>query len=225
MDQDLWLKALSYHGPLLLQIVLSETKVTGETEEENAKIRLFEFIKNKLGFLFKCRPPPKLPYRKSSLPMMPVEIFQNCTPEQRLNLFYKSLDRGDILSLRVINDKLPDNYKLLVLAKQEGCMKLDDLSLTMYLPKLQPEMDLAGGELKSEDLIRAAVCSCSIDERKLYVTLDSNVLDDDKEPVQLGKISEEELPPYWVSFFFFFFFFFFFKIKKKFNHFKILKFS
>lgn len=37
----------------------------------------------------------------------------------------------------------------------------------------------------------AAVCSCSIDERKLYVTLDSNILDDEAEKVYLVSFSQK----------------------------------
>lgn len=193
MDQDLWMKALHFHGPVLLQTVLGDIpEIKGEVENE--KLAMCRFIKNKLDMLFKPSESTSDHPTDPSLPLVPIEIFRNVSPIDRRDLFYKSLDRGNILLLQVINDTLPDDYKLLVLCKHDCVMKLDDLSLIMYLPKLQEELNLAGGKLESNDLIRAAVCSCNIDNRKLNVTLDSNFLDD--ENVKLGKISESDLPSY-----------------------------
>lgn len=198
MDQDLWLKALYFHGAPLLQTILGEevAEKEEENEAEKEKLQMCRFIKKRLHKLFKPIDPVPDAFPAHPYPIVPFELFQNASSDDRRDLFYKSLDHGHILILRVINDNLQDNYKLLALCKPGIHMKLDDLSIAMYLPKLPAELELAGGKLESNDLIRAAVCSCSIDERKLYVTLDSNILEDEGANVKLGKITEEDLPFY-----------------------------
>ncbi|XP_042903428.1 tetratricopeptide repeat protein 14 isoform X2 [Parasteatoda tepidariorum] len=192
MDQYLWLKSLHSHGPSLINSVVNDAVI--DSQNLSKKQKIFNFIKNKHEILFQERPAA---FQKSpSFDPLPVELFWDCSKEQRRKLFFKHLERGDVLLLKVINDGLSDNYKLLVLAKHQCCMKLDDLSLVMYLPKLKQELDLVAGGVINYDVIRAAVCSCSLHERKLFVTLDDTILDEDAEPVKLGKITTDELPSY-----------------------------
>ncbi|XP_054716604.1 tetratricopeptide repeat protein 14-like [Uloborus diversus] len=192
MDQDLWMRALLEHGQLLLQTILSDVPEI-ESEHITEKVRICRFIKKKLHLLFKTEDSFETKEKpEPQIPTLPIEIFRNISELQRRDLFFSSLDQGSILLLQVINDTLPSDFKLLVLAKHDGCMKLDDLSLVMYLPKYPAEMKFAGGELHSGDLVRAAVWSCDPKKRQLFVTLDSSTVDE----VQLGKISEEELPIY-----------------------------
>ncbi|KAG8175983.1 hypothetical protein JTE90_009662 [Oedothorax gibbosus] len=162
------------------------------------------FIKEKHEFIHKDFKTSNYerPERVPDIPPMPVELFRNDPIPEKRNLFFKGLNRGDVLYLQVVNS-FPDSYKLWVLAKHKAFAKVDDLGLIMYLPKLGPEMKLLKWELQKGDFIKAALCSCSLHERRLYVTLDESlltVLGPDVEVVKLGHVTYHDLPYYIGNF-------------------------
>ncbi|GIX72842.1 tetratricopeptide repeat protein 14 [Caerostris extrusa] len=104
----------------------------------------------------------------------------------------QNLNRLDVLYLQILDCTDPNKYTLLVLAKHGILAKLEDLSLDVYLPRLHKDQIFNEG-----DLIKAALWSCSIDDRRLYVTLDDTVFEGSDVPaVKLGRIEPSDLPYY-----------------------------
>ncbi|GFR30006.1 tetratricopeptide repeat protein 14 [Trichonephila clavata] len=159
---------------------------------------MWELIQKKSYKLFpRCVPNPaeeKKLANDISLQPVPPEIYRkNLTATLRRNLFYQTLSRKDILYLRVVNIRNPYDYKLQVVAKHGNCMRLEDLQIIMYLPKIPQETKFFKGGLWEFEYIRGALCSCSIIERKLFVTLDPIIFEGAEAP-RLGKVGVNDLP-------------------------------
>lgn len=195
MDQSVWVKALHSNGPSMMKVVV------GNSSHENSDTDsqcMWELIQKKSPRLFrKCVPNPaeeKKLVNDIGLQPVPPEIYRkNLTVTQRRSLFYQTLFRKDILYLRVVNIRNPYDYKLQVVAKHGNCMRLEDLQIIMYLPKIPEETKFFKGGLWEFEYIRGALCSCSIIERKLFVTLDPLIFEGAEAP-KLGKVGVNDLP-------------------------------
>ncbi|GFT84016.1 tetratricopeptide repeat protein 14 [Nephila pilipes] len=196
MDQYRWAKALHSHGPTLMNAVVGN--LSHENLDDNDNQHLLELMQKKSHRLLKKLVPNPAEEKKLAndigLQPVPPEIYRkNLTITQRRRLFFQTLFHKDILYLRVVNIRNPYDYKLQVVAKHGNCMRLEDLQLIMYLPKIPEETKFFKGGLWEFEYIRGALCSCSVNERKLFVTLDPLIFEGAEAPT-LGKVGVNDLP-------------------------------
>ncbi|GFY67008.1 tetratricopeptide repeat protein 14 [Trichonephila inaurata madagascariensis] len=197
MDQSVWVKALHANGPSMLNVVVGNASNKNPDDDTENQCR-WEFIQKKCHKLFQKRVPNPAEEKKLAndigLQPVPPEIYRkNLSITRRRSLFYKTLFRKDILYLRVVNIRNPYDYKLQVVAKHGNCMRLEDLQIVMYLPKIPEETKFFKGGLWEFEYIRGALCSCSVTERKLFVTLDPLIFEGVAAP-KLGKVGVNDLP-------------------------------
>ncbi|CAL1267947.1 unnamed protein product [Larinioides sclopetarius] len=131
MDQQRWMDILACHGPSLLNTVIGNFS-NYDSDDDTDEQMLFQFMRWKHGEIGNpsriqkannlLKPDPLVP--------MPPEMYRkNMNKLKRRQLFFKHLQRRDILYLQVLNSDDIESYKCLVLAKHGDLMQLDDLSL------------------------------------------------------------------------------------------------
>ncbi|GBL74681.1 hypothetical protein AVEN_243568-1 [Araneus ventricosus] len=200
MDQQRWMDILACHGPSLLNTVIGNFS-NYDSDDDTDEQMLFEFLRwkhNEIGNPSRV-PKPNCLLKPDPLVAMPPEMYRRSLNKmKKRQLFFKHLQRRDILYLQVLNSDDKESYKCLVLAKHGDLMQLDDLSIVVHFPKLRPELKLIRGDLYKFDLIRGAFWSCSVWERKLFVTMDTSIFSEkEKESIpKLGKITRKDLPYY-----------------------------
>ncbi|GFY19545.1 uncharacterized protein TNCV_4647171 [Trichonephila clavipes] len=197
MDQSAWVKAVHANGSSMLNVVVGNASNKNPDDDTENQL-MWEFIQKKSHKLFQKPVPNPAEEKKFAndvgLQPVPPEIYRkNLSVIQRRNLFFNSLSRKDILYLRVVNIRNPYDYKLQVVAKHGNCMRLEDLQIVMYLPKIPEETKFFKGGLWEFEYIRGALCSCSVIERKLFVTLDPLIFEGVAAP-KLGKVGVNDLP-------------------------------
>ncbi|GFY70179.1 hypothetical protein TNIN_81821 [Trichonephila inaurata madagascariensis] len=173
MNQTLQTKTLHSNGFQTKKTVLRTT--TQKISKKDARYRyLEELVQRASNQLFNKYMPNQEKKRKSGVNPAPPEI--DLTMIKRRRSFYKALFVKDILYLRVVDIENPYDYKLQVVAKHGNCMDFENLQIMMYLQKTPVEMKFFEGGLFKFEYIRGALSSCSVSERKLYVTVDPTIL-------------------------------------------------
>ncbi|CAL1295330.1 unnamed protein product [Larinioides sclopetarius] len=137
-------------------------------------------------------------YKDSTLP--PLDAF-TMTPEvkeTRKIKFLRSIDRGDLLHLKVV-EVCNEEYKLLVLNKYNDNERLVDYFIYAYIMKTYM-LEKLPRSLKVNDLIRATVFGKLKMEgnifSKLVVSFNENHICGKYKDIELGIIFESEIPFY-----------------------------
>uniref|UniRef100_A0A8C9V1N3 Tetratricopeptide repeat domain 14 n=1 Tax=Scleropages formosus TaxID=113540 RepID=A0A8C9V1N3_SCLFO len=221
MDRDLLRQCLSYHGQSLFALLGSE-------QSENAHFRLIsadlakapcqrkdkntdssaveQFIARKADLLFS-------PTWKSAVPaeeewseeteeayaiMPPLEQFMDVHFEERRDLFYRDVERGDVVIGR-INSIRDFGFFITLICMGGGLEReIEDLELTALCPIREVPSngnhDDPLSYYQMGDLIRAGVKDIDRYHGKLTVSLHPSSLSPNLAKLKLGVISAEEMP-------------------------------
>lgn len=224
MDRDLLRQCVSYHGQNLLSLLKCEqsenpdfkhvtadlTKALNQsTEKEDASPVLEQFIARKADLLFasswKSSKPAEEWQEESGEAyaiMPPLEQFMEVSYEERREIFYRDVERGDIVIGRI--NSVRDFGLFVTLLCTAGVLERDieDLEIKALCPLRDvPSTGNHDDPLsyyQIGDLIRAGVKDIDRYHEKLTISLFSSSLAPHLEKVKLGVISKEDLPLHYT---------------------------
>ncbi|XP_067272495.1 tetratricopeptide repeat protein 14 isoform X1 [Pseudorasbora parva] len=223
MDRDLLRQSVSYHGENLLSLLESEqnenpdfkhvaadlAKTLDQRDKEETSPVLEQFIARKADLLF-------APSWKSSTPadewqeesgeayaiMPPLEQFMEVSFDERRELFYRDVERGDMVIGRI--NSIRDFGLFVTLLCTAGGLERDieDLEIKALCPiRNVPSTGNHDDPLsyyQIGDLIRAGVKDIDRYHEKLTLSLYSSSLAPHLSKVKLGVISKEDLPLHYI---------------------------
>lgn len=223
MERDLLRQSVSYHGENLLSLLKCEqnenpdfkhvaadlAKTLNQRDKEDTSPVLEQYIARKADLLF-------APSWKSSTPveewqeesgeayaiMPPLEQFMEVSFEERRELFYRDVERGDMLIGRI--NSVRDFGLFVTLLCTAGGLERDieDLEIKALCPiRNVPSTGNHDDPLsyyQIGDLIRAGVKDIDRYHEKLTLSLYSSSLATHLNKVKLGVISKEDLPLHYT---------------------------
>ncbi|KAG9351165.1 hypothetical protein JZ751_025055 [Albula glossodonta] len=225
MDRDLLRQSLSYHGQSLFSflkceqnenpdfksIVADLSKAPNQRREKSADSAAVEqFIARKTDLLF-------APSWNSSVPtedewlgetaepyaiMPPLEQFLDVPFEERKDLFYRDVERGDAVIGRI--SSIRDFGFFITLICMAGGLERDieDLELMALCPvrdvPSNGNHDDPLSYYQTGDLIRAGVKDIDRYHGKLTVSLHTSSLSPNLAKLKLGVISKEDMPLHYI---------------------------
>ncbi|XP_056615530.1 tetratricopeptide repeat protein 14 [Triplophysa dalaica] len=223
MERDLLRQSVSYHGQSLLSLLTCEqsenpdfkqvaadiSKALNQRDKDEESPILEQFIARKADLLFE-------PSWKSSKPaeewqeesgeayavMPPLEQFMEVSYEERREIFYRDVERGDMVIGRV--NSLRDFGLFVTLLCTAGGLERDieDLEIKTLCPiRDVPSTGNHDDPLSYYhigDLIRAGVKDIDRYNEKLTISLYSSSLAPHLEKVKLGVINKEDLPLHYT---------------------------
>ncbi|XP_077058482.1 tetratricopeptide repeat protein 14 isoform X2 [Siphateles boraxobius] len=223
MERDLLRQSVSYHGENLLSLLKCEqnenpdfkhvaadlAKTLNQRDKEETSSVLEQYIARKADLLF-------APSWKSSTPaeewqeesgeayaiMPPLEQFMEVSFEERRELFYRDVERGDMLIGRI--NSVRDFGLFVTLLCTAGGLERDieDLEIKALCPiRNVPSTGNHDDPLsyyQIGDLIRAGVKDIDRYHEKLTLSLYSSSLATYLNKVKLGVISKEDLPLHYT---------------------------
>uniref|UniRef100_A0A671STK6 S1 motif domain-containing protein n=1 Tax=Sinocyclocheilus anshuiensis TaxID=1608454 RepID=A0A671STK6_9TELE len=223
MERDLLRQSVSYHGEnlmLLLKCEQSEnpdfkrvaadlSKTLNQRDKEEGSPVLEQFIARKADLLF-------APSWKTSTPadesvrivseahavMPPLEQFMEVCFEERRELFYRDVERGDVVIGRI--NSVRDFGLFITLLCTAGGLERDieDLEIKALCPlRCVPSTGNHDDPLsyyQIGDLLRAGVKGIDRYHEKLTLSLYSSSLPPHLDKVKLGVISKEDLPLHYT---------------------------
>ncbi|XP_039545703.1 tetratricopeptide repeat protein 14 [Pimephales promelas] len=223
MDRDLLRQSVSYHGENLLSLLKCEqnenpdfkhvaadlAKTLNQRDTEETSPVLAQYIARKADLLF-------APSWKSSTPveewqeesgeayaiMPPLEQFMEVSFEERRELFYRDVERGDML-IGKINSVRDFGLFVTLLCTAGGLERdIEDLEIKALCPiRNVPSTGNHDDPLsyyQIGDLIRAGVKDIDRYHEKLTLSLYSSSLATHLNKVKLGVISKEDLPLHYT---------------------------
>ncbi|XP_050950788.1 tetratricopeptide repeat protein 14 isoform X2 [Labeo rohita] len=223
MERDLLRQSVSYHGENLLSLLKCEqnenpdfkhvaaelSKTLNERDKDEVSPVLEQFIARKADLLF-------APTWKTSTPadewqeesgeayavMPPLEQFMEVSFEERRELFYRDVERGDMVIGR-INSVREFGLFVTLLCTAGGLERdIEDLEIKALCPLRDvPSTGNHDDPLsyyQIGDLIRAGVKDIDRYHEKLTLSLYSSSLAPHLDKVKLGVISKEDLPLHYT---------------------------
>lgn len=223
MDRDLLRQSVSFHGENLLSLLKCEQnenpdfkhlasdlyKSLNQRDKDEQSPVLEQFIARKADLLF-------APSWKISEPadewqeelgeafavMPPLEQFMEVSFEERRELFYRDVERGDMVIGRI--NSVRDFGLFVTLLCTAGGLKRDieDLEIKALCPKR--EVPSTGNHddplsyYQIGDLIRAGVKDIDRYHEKLTLSLHSSSVSPHMEKVKLGVLNKEDLPLHYT---------------------------
>ncbi|XP_023675731.2 tetratricopeptide repeat protein 14 [Paramormyrops kingsleyae] len=221
MDRDLLRQSLSYHGQSLFSLMKCEQNENPDfksivadlskapnprKEKKTCSNAVEQFISRKADLLFapswkSCEPPEQEWQEETDEPyaiMPPLEQFMGIDFEERRDLFYRDVERGDAVIGR-INAIRDFGFFITLLCLAGGLERdIEDLELTALCPirdvPSNGNHDDPLSYYQVGDLIRAGVKDIDRYHGKLTVSLQPSSLSQSLAKLKLGVISREDLP-------------------------------
>ncbi|NP_001014336.2 tetratricopeptide repeat protein 14 [Danio rerio] len=223
MDRDLLRQSVSFHGENLLSLLKCEQnenpdfkhlasdlyKSLNQRDKDEQSPVLEQFIARKADLLFapswKISEPADEWQEESGeafAVMPPLEQFMEVSFEERRELFYRDVERGDMVIGRI--NSVRDFGLFVTLLCTAGGLKRDieDLEIKALCPKR--EVPSTGNHddplsyYQIGDLIRAGVKDIDRYHEKLTLSLHSSSVSPHMEKVKLGVLNKEDLPLHYT---------------------------
>ncbi|KAI7791230.1 tetratricopeptide repeat protein 14 isoform X1 [Triplophysa rosa] len=223
MERDLLRQSVSHHGQSLLSILKCEqsenpdfkyvaedlSKALNRRDKEEESPILEQFIARKADLLFapswkSCKPAEEWQEESGEAyaVMPPLEQFMEVSYEERREIFYRDVERGDMVIGRV--NSVRDFGLFVTLLCTAGGLERDieDLEIKTLCPiRDVPSTGNHDDPLsyyQIGDLIRAGVKDIDRYHEKLTISLYSSSLAAHLEKVKLGVINKEDLPLHYT---------------------------
>uniref|UniRef100_A0A673M0D9 Tetratricopeptide repeat protein 14-like n=1 Tax=Sinocyclocheilus rhinocerous TaxID=307959 RepID=A0A673M0D9_9TELE len=223
MERDLLRQSVSYHGENLLSLLQCEqsenpdfkhvaadlSKTLNLRDTEEASPVLEQFIARKADLLFAASWKTSTPADErqeepgeAHAVMPPLEQFMEVCVEERRELFYRDVERGDLVIGRI--NSVRDFGLFVTLLCTAGGLERDieDLEIKALCPlRYVPSAGNHDDPLfyyQIGDLIRAGVKGIDRYHEKLTLSLYSSSLAPHLDKVKLGVISKEDLPLHYT---------------------------
>ncbi|XP_073531074.1 LOW QUALITY PROTEIN: tetratricopeptide repeat protein 14 [Phyllobates terribilis] len=224
MDKDLVRQSLSYHGPTLLSLVKCEQhdhagfrQLLGELskwpqyrKERNLdSIEIQQFIARKADLLFalswKSNVRENAESHESSegcyAVMPPLEQFMEVPCGQKRELFFRDVERGDVVIGRITSIR-DFGFFMVLISMGSGILRaLESLEISALCPiRDVPSQSNHGDPLsyyQIGDLIQAAVKDIDRYHEKITLSLHKSSLPSHLSHLKLGVTSSEDMPEYY----------------------------
>ncbi|XP_036442165.1 tetratricopeptide repeat protein 14 isoform X3 [Colossoma macropomum] len=224
MDRDLLRQSVLYHGPSLFSLLKCEqsenpdfkhvvvdlAKSVNQRDKDDDSPVVEQFIARKADLLF-------APSWKSTTPveeewqedlrepyaiMPPLEQFMEVSYEERRELFYRDVERGDLVIGRITSIRDFGFFVNLLCTAGDFERDIEDLEITGLCPiRDVPSTGNHDDPLsyyQIGDLIRAGVKDIDRYHEKLTISLYSSSLAPNLDRIKLGVISKEDLPLHYI---------------------------
>uniref|UniRef100_G1KCL1 Tetratricopeptide repeat domain 14 n=1 Tax=Anolis carolinensis TaxID=28377 RepID=G1KCL1_ANOCA len=226
MERDLLRQALGFHGPALLPLLRAEQHdnpgfrgllppggpgldalpppVRKERGFDNIEIQ--HFIAKKADLLFSHSWKTNVPITAEAneenedyyAVMPPLEQFMDVPGAERRELFFRDIERGDIVIGRISSIREFGFFMVLFCLRSGVIRDIADIEITALCPLRDvPSQSSHGDPLsyyQTGDLIQAAIKDIDRYHEKLTVSLHSSALSPSLASTKLGVISSEDLP-------------------------------
>uniref|UniRef100_A0A8C5R3Z9 Tetratricopeptide repeat domain 14 n=1 Tax=Leptobrachium leishanense TaxID=445787 RepID=A0A8C5R3Z9_9ANUR len=224
MDKDLVRQSLSYHGPTLLSLLRCEqhehagfkqllgdlSKWPQYRKERNVNnVEIQHFIARKADLLFSLSWKSNTPENADSLEpsqgysavMPPLEQFMDVPNEEKKELFFRDVERGDVV-IGKISSIRDFGFFVVLLAMGSGILR--DIT-TLEINALCPVRDVPSQSSHGDPLsyyqigdpIQAAVKDIDRYHEKLTLSLHKSALPTHMSSVKLGVITTDDMPDYY----------------------------
>ncbi|KAI4902086.1 hypothetical protein NFI96_014700 [Prochilodus magdalenae] len=224
MDRDLLRQSVTYHGQSLFSLLKCEqsenpdfkhvavdlAKSVNQRDKGDDSPVVEQFIARKADLLF-------APTWKSTTPveeewqedirepyaiMPPLEQFMEVCYEDRRELFYRDVERGDLVIGRITSIRDFGFFVNLLCTAGDFVRDVEDLEITGLCP-IRDVPSTGNHEdplsyYQIGDLIRAGVKDIDRYHEKLTISLYSSSLAPNLERIKLGVISKEDLPLHYI---------------------------
>ncbi|KAL2301295.1 hypothetical protein Nmel_011863 [Mimus melanotis] len=228
MDRELLRQALSHHGPALLSLLRAEQHDNPDFRgllpppgaapepprgappaawKERASIdtEIKRFIAKKADLLFAHSWKPNGPIEDTIeeneecyAVMPPLERFLEVPREERRELFFRDIERGNIVIGRITSIREFGFFMVLICLGSGVIREIADLEITALCPVRDvPPQSNHGDPLsyyQTGDLIRAALKDVDRYHEKLAVSLYSSALPPNLSSTKLGVITSDDFP-------------------------------
>uniref|UniRef100_A0A8C5R1D3 Tetratricopeptide repeat domain 14 n=1 Tax=Leptobrachium leishanense TaxID=445787 RepID=A0A8C5R1D3_9ANUR len=213
MDKDLVRQSLSYHGPTLLSLLRCEQHEHAAPppgKERNVNnVEIQHFIARKADLLFSLSWKSNTPENADSLEpsqgysavMPPLEQFMDVPNEEKKELFFRDVERGDVV-IGKISSIRDFGFFVVLLAMGSGILR--DIT-TLEINALCPVRDVPSQSSHGDPLsyyqigdpIQAAVKDIDRYHEKLTLSLHKSALPTHMSSVKLGVITTDDMPDYY----------------------------
>ncbi|XP_062987997.1 tetratricopeptide repeat protein 14 isoform X2 [Elgaria multicarinata webbii] len=225
MERDLLRQALGFHGPALLPLLRTEqhdnpdfrgllppggpcleTLPPARKERGIDNIEIQHFIAKKADLLFSNSWKTNVPITTEANEenedyyaiMPPLEQFMDIPSAERRELFFRDIERGDIVIGRISSIREFGFFMVLYCLRSGVIREITDLEITALCPLRDVPSQSSHGDPLSyyqvSDLIQAAIKDIDRYHEKLTVSLHSSALSPSLASTKLGVISLDDLP-------------------------------
>uniref|UniRef100_A0A4W4GIS2 S1 motif domain-containing protein n=1 Tax=Electrophorus electricus TaxID=8005 RepID=A0A4W4GIS2_ELEEL len=224
MDRDLLRQSVSCHGPNLFSLLKCEqsenpdfkyvaadlAKSVNQRDKEDDSPVVEQFIARKADLLFapswKFTAPEEDDWQEATQELYavipPLEQFMDVPYEERRDIFYRDVERGDMVIGRITSIRDFGFFVSLICTAGGLERDIEDLEIT----GLCPIRDVPSSGNHDDplsyfligDLIRAGVKDIDRYHEKLTISLYSSSLAPNFNKIKLGVISKEELPLHYI---------------------------
>ncbi|XP_077204437.1 tetratricopeptide repeat protein 14 [Paroedura picta] len=224
MERDLLRQALGFHGPTLLPLLRTEqhdnpdfrgllppggpgleTLPPGRKERGIDNVEIQHFIAKKADLLFSHSWKTNVPTTEANEEnedyyaiMPPLEQFMDIPGAERRELFFRDIERGDIVIGRISSIREFGFFMVLFCLRSGVIRETADLEITALCPLRDVPSHSSHGDplsyYQAGDLIQAAIKDIDRYHEKLTVSLHSSALSPSLASTKLGVISSEDLP-------------------------------
>lgn len=223
MDKDLVRQCLNYHGPSLLALLRCEQhehagfkQLLGELskwpqyrKERNLEnIEIQHFIARKADLLFSESWKPNVQENTNSQEpaegcfavMPPLEQFMEVPSGQKRELFFRDVERGDVVIGRITSIRDFGFFVILISMGSGILREIESLEISALCPVRDVPSQSSHGDPLSYyqigDLIRAAVKDIDRYHEKITLSLHKSSLPTHLSDLKMGVISSEDMPEY-----------------------------
>ncbi|XP_068137177.1 tetratricopeptide repeat protein 14 isoform X3 [Hyperolius riggenbachi] len=224
MDKDLVRQSLSYHGPTLLSLVKCEQhehagfrQLLGDLskwpqyrkERSLDNVEIQHFIARKADLLFSVSWKSNLETKKESnepaegryTVMPPLEQFMEVPSNQKRELFFRDVERGDIVIGRITSIR-DFGFFIVLICMGSGILRdIEALEISALCPLRDVPSQSSHGDPLSYfhigDLIRAAVKDIDRYHEKITLSLHKSSLSTHLSSIKLGVMNSEDMPEYY----------------------------
>ncbi|XP_070609786.1 tetratricopeptide repeat protein 14 isoform X4 [Erythrolamprus reginae] len=228
MERDLLRQALGFHGPPLLSLLHAEQQdnpdfggllppggagleslSSARKEKGIENIEIQQFISKKADLLFSQSWQTNVTIVKDGNEenencyaiMPPLEQFMEIPNAERRELFFRDIERGDIVIGRISSIREFGFFMVLFCLRSGVVREIADLEITALCPLRDvPSQSSHGDPLsyyQNGDLIQAAIKDIDRYHEKLSVSLHKSALSPSLANTKLGVISSEDLPAHY----------------------------
>ncbi|XP_040205366.1 tetratricopeptide repeat protein 14 isoform X2 [Rana temporaria] len=224
MDKDLIRQCLNYHGPALLSLLKCEqhehagfqqllgdlSKWPQYRKERNLEnIEIQQFIARKADLLFseswkstvQGNGQPHEPSEGCYAVMPPLEQFMEVPSGQKKELFFRDVERGDIVIGKITSIR-DFGFFVVLIAMGSGILRdIETLEISALCPVRDVPSQSSHGDPLSYyqlgDLIKAAVKDIDRYHEKITLSLHKSSLPTHLSDVKMGVITSEDMPEYY----------------------------
>uniref|UniRef100_A0ACB8FBS2 Uncharacterized protein n=1 Tax=Sphaerodactylus townsendi TaxID=933632 RepID=A0ACB8FBS2_9SAUR len=228
MERDLLRQALGFHGPALLSLLRTEqhdnpdfrgllppggagleTLPPARKERGIENVEIQHFIAKKADLLFSHSWKTNVPTTAEAseenedyyATMPPLEQFMDIPSAERRELFFRDIERGDIVIGRISSIREFGFFMVLFCLRSGVIREVADLEITALCPLRDVPSHSSHGDplsyYQTGDLIQAAIKDIDRYHEKLTVSLHSSALSPSLASTKLGVLSSEDLPVHY----------------------------